>query len=128
MSALPRPWLGRPFSYALLPAPSTKPYLTPSGSRRNYGLRRICAPTFSRLLNLQDVDQLQEFTLGAVLTRAPCAVGLDRRPEGIGNLRISLRQIVMIASRTLLLCEHFGQGGWEYVDGHEEWVVFVEGA
>ena len=40
---------------------------------------------------------------------------------------ISFRQIVESAARTLHLCEQYGQGGWEHVEGHEDWFIVVEG-
>ena len=94
--------------------------------------RNICAPAFSNLLRRPDVDEVREYarqaSWPASFSRAPCVIGMDRRFEGTGTLRISFRQIVMIASRTLVLCERYGQGGWEHIDGDEDWVVFVEGA
>ena len=78
-----------------------------------------------------DVDTPYEYTRGLdrakKLTHAPCAIRLDRHNKEGRRIVISFRQIVESAARTLHLCEQYGQGGWEHVQGHEHWIIAVEG-
>lgn len=121
-----------------LPSYLTKPLRLPSRTHCVHDVTppmipvnsHTCARTFSRLLSQPDVDTPYEYTRGHVrpkkLTYAPCAISLDRHNQG-HKIAISLREIVESAARTLHLCERYGQGGWEHVSGHEQWVVIVEG-
>ena len=92
---------------------------------------RICAHTFSWLLSQPDVDTPYEYNRGldraTKLTYAPCVITLDRQHNHGRRIAISFREIVESAARTLHLCEQYGQGGWEHVAGHEQWLVSVEG-
>ena len=91
----------------------------------------ICARTFSRLLSLPDVDTPYQYNRGfdraKKLTYAPCAISLDRLHNYGRTIVLSFREIVESAARTLHLCQPYGQGGWEHVEGYEQWIIIVEG-
>lgn len=94
--------------------------------------REICAPAFAKLLSRRDVDVAHKYTRDALMpqnfTYAHCTIGLDRDHQGSDAIRISIRQIIGSATRTLALCHQYGQGGWEYIAWHSKWIIFIEGA
>lgn len=89
-----------------------------------------CEPTFRRLLSAPDAEipSLYHSEGGPirVIYSNGCAISLDKRNRR-GDILISKRMIVDYACRVLVLCEHFGQGGWTYIDWSVEWIVIVSG-
>jgi len=43
-----------------------------------------------------------------------------------GDILISLRHVVVDATRILLFCHRWGEGGLMHIDGTTDWVLIVE--
>lgn len=90
-----------------------------------------CQPVFRSLLLSPDAEILYYYHHGVhpitITDGFECAIRLDRERVS-GEIVLSKRRIVDYAQQILLLCMHFGQGGWTRIDGSEEWIVIVSGS
>ena len=94
---------------------------------------RTCQTTIDRLLSYPWIDTPQTYRFsqdrkGLIkITSTFCAISLDRKKQ-VGEITISLRQILQSVINILSLCSPYGEGGWQYMDPPwTDWIVIIQG-